>query len=179
MAFYYYPCSFRWDYYEQSKSDLKGFRNFLKDGCQVEYVDPGFPSLSYPAWTTIRLAFRFTTAIVGQNIHFHSEIDQAFCLSSIRSTGLYAESHGILGNNFLDLKQGAAFGIGGDSTKSEMWWQDAEPIWITATRNNQKSFLHLWSRCDVPFKGLLPRRCTGYGSCILTDTNTKTHKKSF
>ncbi|XP_021967716.1 glycerophosphocholine cholinephosphodiesterase ENPP6 [Folsomia candida] len=123
---------FRWDYYDQSKGELRGFPLFLKEGVQAEWVEPIFPSESYPAWTTI-------------------------------STGLHPENHGILANYMFDLKHGAVFDLDDDSSTSKvLWWQDAEPIWITATRQNKKSFLHLWSRCDVPFQEILPHRCSGY-----------------
>jgi hypothetical protein len=91
-----------------------------------------FIKVSYPGWTTI-------------------------------STGLYPESHGILGNQMLDLKNKLIFNFRIESsTKMPHWWQDAEPIWTTATRNNKKSYLRFWSRCDVPFEGILPDQCTGY-----------------
>jgi hypothetical protein len=91
-----------------------------------------FDSESYPGWTTI-------------------------------STGLYPESHGILGNRMFDLKNNVMFDLNNEtSTKMLHWWQDAEPIWTTATRNNKKSYLRLWSRCDVPFDEIIPDKCTGY-----------------
>lgn len=123
---------FRWDYYELQKHELRGFPLFLKEGVQTEWVEPVFPSESYPAWTTI-------------------------------STGVYPENHGILGNYMYDLKHNATFNLNDElSTGVPGWWQNAEPLWTTATRYNKRAFLHLWSRCDVPFQDIIPHRCTSY-----------------
>ena len=51
-----------------------------------------------------------------------------------------------------------------NTTLYTKWWQKAEPIWTTATKHGKSSFLRNWSRCDVPFKGVLPSDCIGYGS---------------
>lgn len=95
-------------------------------------MEPVFPSLSYPAWTTI-------------------------------STGVYPETHGIMGNYMFDLKLDAVFDLFNHTSTSKVhWWQSAEPIWTTATRYNKKSFLRFWSRCDVPVNEINPDKCTGY-----------------
>jgi len=124
--------SFRWDYYERQKSELRGFPLFLQEGVQTEWVEPVFPSLSYPAWTTI-------------------------------STGVYPENHGIIGNYMFDLKHSTLFELMNHTSTSRVhWWQNKEPIWITATRHNKRAFLRLWSRCDVPFNDIKPEVCSGF-----------------
>jgi len=45
--------SFRWDYYDQHKRDLDGFEEFLSDGVRAKWVEPVFPTSSYPNWHTI------------------------------------------------------------------------------------------------------------------------------
>lgn len=44
---------FRWDYISHLGGDTSGFKEFLKEGVSAEYVKTIFPSLSFPAWTTI------------------------------------------------------------------------------------------------------------------------------
>ncbi|CAL8070724.1 unnamed protein product [Orchesella dallaii] len=123
---------FKWDYYSNQKEELPGFTKFLQGGVQAEYVEPVFPSLSYACWTTI-------------------------------GTGVYPEVHGILGNYMYDRQNDIVFSIDDlASTQREEWWQNSEPIWITATKNNKKAFLRDWSRCDVPFNGTMPAVCSGY-----------------
>ncbi len=45
---------FRWDYVERlSEQQVPVFKKFLETGVQAEYVQPIFPSVSFPSWTTI------------------------------------------------------------------------------------------------------------------------------
>jgi ectonucleotide pyrophosphatase/phosphodiesterase family protein 6 len=93
---------------------MDAFDEFLSEGIMAEWVEPVFPSLSYPGWTTI-------------------------------GTGLYPESHGILGNFMYDQRADAVFDLShASSTKRPEWWQNAEPIWITASRKGRTTFQHLW-----------------------------------
>lgn len=48
-------------------------------------------------------------------------------------TGLYPESHGIIGNQFYDPDLSATFSIYTDGTDPK-WWQNGEPIWTTVRR---------------------------------------------
>ena len=45
---------FRWDYINKmSDDDVPNFKKFFSDGIRAEYVQPIFPSVSFPSWTTI------------------------------------------------------------------------------------------------------------------------------
>ena len=48
-------------------------------------------------------------------------------------TGLYPESHGIIGNQFYDPDLKANFSIYTGATDPK-WWQNGEPIWTTVRR---------------------------------------------
>ncbi|XP_042889441.1 glycerophosphocholine cholinephosphodiesterase ENPP6-like [Penaeus japonicus] len=126
---------FRWDYLDIHKSDdgFPGFDKFAEDGVRARYLNPVFPTNSFPNWRTI-------------------------------VTGLYPESHGIVGNYIFDDVRNASFALNDlESTKDPVWWQDAEPLWITATKAEMDTALFLWSSCDVPWEGnVLPKYCTPY-----------------
>jgi ectonucleotide pyrophosphatase/phosphodiesterase family protein 6 len=126
-------CSFRWDYYSRQRG-LPGLSRFMSEGVHAKWVEPIFPSLSYPSWTTI-------------------------------ATGQYPEEHNILGNfiiaNDNSLNE-TIFQLKDNSTKMPFWWQSAEPIWTTATRNKRKVYLANWARCDVAYENIRPTECTGY-----------------
>ncbi|CAG7821731.1 unnamed protein product [Allacma fusca] len=128
----------RWDYVSRLQNRMPGFSRFLSEGVQTEYVETIFPVVSYAAWTTL-------------------------------STGVYPETHGIMGNYMVDLEEDPTgndiFRLGDRSTTTKAkWWQNSEPIWITATRQKKRTFLRYWSRCDVPFNSLTPEECSGYSS---------------
>ncbi|XP_037778391.1 glycerophosphocholine cholinephosphodiesterase ENPP6-like [Penaeus monodon] len=126
---------FRWDYLDIHKGDsgFPGFDYFVRDGVRARYLNPVFPAVSYPNWRTI-------------------------------VTGLYPESHGIVGNYIFDDARNASFDLNDlESTKDPLWWRDAEPVWITATKAKMDAALFLWSSCDVPWEGnVLPKYCTPY-----------------
>lgn len=62
-------------------------------------------------------------------------------------TGLYAESHGILASNMYDPVSHKSFHIFNDS--DPMWWNEAQPLWITALDHNYKTTAMMWPGCDV------------------------------
>jgi len=121
---------FRWNYVDDpARGNIPGFDRLLEEGVRAEWVNPIFPSLSYPSWTTL-------------------------------STGLYAESHGIVGNYFYDPTDNTTFSLfDANATGNPKWWTNIEPIWTTATKNNLNTSLYLWGRCDVVFDGVLPQKC--------------------
>ncbi len=53
-------------------------------------------------------------------------------------SGLYSESHGIVGNDMYDPVTDEAFhlslvGRPGDNTNNSLWWDQHVPLWATAT----------------------------------------------
>ena len=61
------------------------------------------------------------------------------------ATGLYPESHGIVGNTFWDPDLNEEFDYG-DPAKSmqSKWWSQAEPVWVTAEKQGVKTAIHMW-----------------------------------
>ena len=120
------------------------------------------------------------------------------------ATGLYAENHNIIGNYFHDSYRKETFELfNRSSTSIPRWWQDAEPIWTTATRRGRKVGTFLWARydivflfsckrcamtsiffvccrSDIPFQGVLPHQAQGFeltkGATILGANLEKTIK---
>ena len=49
--------------------------------------------------------------------------------------GTFAEINGMVDNYMYDVKHNMEFLIGDNSEQYEsFWWNDGEPLWITATR---------------------------------------------
>lgn len=61
------------------------------------------------------------------------------------ATGLYPESHGVVGNTFWDPEIEAEFYYT-DPARSmhPQWWQGGEPLWVTAERQNVRTAIHMW-----------------------------------
>jgi len=65
------------------------------------------------------------------------------------ATGNYEESHGIIANNMYDPDFDEFFSM---RTKDPKWWDGAEPIWITARKQNKKVGVYFWPGSEIPFK---------------------------
>ena len=71
-------------------------------------------------------------------------------------TGLYPESHGVVGNTFWDPHLQEEFYY----THSELsmlpkWWK-AEPLWVTAERQGVKTGIHMWPGSEAHIGDLEP-----------------------
>ncbi|KAF2069678.1 hypothetical protein CYY_009000 [Polysphondylium violaceum] len=67
------------------------------------------------------------------------------------ATGLRPEYHGIVGNHMYDPVSKKKF-----SDKDPSWYQWAEPIWVTAGKQNLTTACYFWFGCSVPIKGYQP-----------------------
>ncbi|KAJ5900052.1 Type I phosphodiesterase/nucleotide pyrophosphatase/phosphate transferase [Penicillium taxi] len=63
-------------------------------------------------------------------------------------TGLYPESHGVVGNTFWDPELDEEFSI---QLITPKWWK-AEPLWVTAEKQGVKSGIHMWPGSEVRFE---------------------------
>jgi predicted AlkP superfamily pyrophosphatase or phosphodiesterase len=92
---------------------------FAKNGVKADYMIPQFPSSTFANHQTL-------------------------------VTGLHAESHGIIGNSVYDpdtnLK--ADFVLGTNAYELQFWNQ-SDPIWITARKQNHSTSASLWPGSDV------------------------------
>jgi predicted AlkP superfamily pyrophosphatase or phosphodiesterase len=69
-------------------------------------------------------------------------------------TGKTPDHHGIVGNTMEDAtRPGERFKM---ATKDPFWWNQAEPIWITAEKQGIRSATMFWPGSEVDFNGLRP-----------------------
>lgn len=60
-------------------------------------------------------------------------------------TGLYPESHGVVGNTFWDPDLQAEFHYTDPARSMQpKWWAGGEPLWVTAEKQNVKAAIHMW-----------------------------------
>lgn len=60
-------------------------------------------------------------------------------------TGLYPESHGVVGNTFWDPDLEAEFHYTDPARSMQpKWWAGGEPLWVTAEKQNVKAGIHMW-----------------------------------
>ncbi|EER28758.1 Type I phosphodiesterase / nucleotide pyrophosphatase family protein [Coccidioides posadasii C735 delta SOWgp] len=59
-------------------------------------------------------------------------------------TGLYPESHGVVGNTFWDPKLQEDFYYTDPARSMQAKWWNAEPIWVTAEKQGVRTAIHMW-----------------------------------
>ena len=67
------------------------------------------------------------------------------------ATGMYAENHRLVGNNFWAPDKQAAYSIGNRTVVEDGTWYGGEPIWVTAERQGMiaASYFFVGSEADV------------------------------
>ena len=68
-------------------------------------------------------------------------------------TGLYPESHGVVGNTFWDPALEEEFYYTDPKRSMQpKWWLGGEPIWVTAEQQNVKTAIHMWPGSEAHIK---------------------------
>ncbi|KAI7903852.1 alkaline-phosphatase-like protein [Cokeromyces recurvatus] len=85
-------------------------------------------------------------------------------------TGLYPESHGIVGNYFYDVDLNDSFYYKSPDQSWDSKWWGGEPIWITAVKQNKKSGVIMWPGCSTVFEeDLRPTYSVAYSDYVTFD----------
>lgn len=71
-------------------------------------------------------------------------------------TGLYPESHGVVGNSFWDPKFQETFYYTKQEISMQSKWWDAEPLWTTAERQGLTTAVHMWPGSEAHIQGTDP-----------------------
>jgi len=66
------------------------------------------------------------------------------------ATGVFADRHGIVNNEFLDRERGPF------RRESDASWLLAEPIWVTAERQGVRTAVYEWVLSSTPWHGIEP-----------------------
>ncbi|MCD6177168.1 MAG: alkaline phosphatase family protein [Candidatus Cloacimonetes bacterium] len=78
------------------------------------------------------------------------------------ATGAYAATNMITANTFYDKEFKEVYRIADKSKVRDAKWYGAEPIWVTAERQNVKSASYFWVGSEAPIKGYLPSIVKAY-----------------
>ncbi|KZZ96068.1 ectonucleotide pyrophosphatase/phosphodiesterase family member 1 [Moelleriella libera RCEF 2490] len=68
-------------------------------------------------------------------------------------TGLYPESHGIVGNSFWDPDLAAEFYYTDPARSLDARWWNGEPVWESAERQGLRAAVHMWPGSEAPING--------------------------
>lgn len=93
----------------------------------------------------------------------NSFVTNTFPCHYTMATGLYPESHGIVGNGMYDPDFSSYFTM---STTESRWWDGGEPIWITAVKRGLKAGVCSWPGSGVPIRGLQANKWIPYNKTM-------------
>jgi len=116
------------------------------DGFRADYLDRGeTPNLSRLAALGARAAMRPSFPTKTFPNHY------------ALVTGMRPDHNGIVDNNMEDPRRpGVIFKISNDQALDPFWWDEAEPIWITAERSHVRTATMFWPGAEVAHDGLRP-----------------------
>ena len=86
-------------------------------------------------------------------------------------TGKTPDHHGIVGNTMEDAaRPGEVFKM---ATQDPFWWNQAEPIWITAEKQGIRSATMFWPGSEVDFNGVRPADWWPFNQKLSNDRRIK------
>lgn len=71
-------------------------------------------------------------------------------------TGLFPESHGVVGNSFWDPHLQEEFYYTNKSSSMQAKWWGGEPVWITAEKRGVRTGIHMWPGSEAHIGDLEP-----------------------
>lgn len=71
-------------------------------------------------------------------------------------TGLYPESHGVVGNTFWDPNLKEEFYYTDPARSMQPKWWGGEPVWVTAELQGVKTAIHMWPGSEAGIAGVKP-----------------------
>jgi predicted AlkP superfamily pyrophosphatase or phosphodiesterase len=91
-------------------------------------------------------------------------------------TGLRPDHHGIVDNEMEDSRRpGVVFTIGDPKQSLDpFWWNEAEPIWITAEKAGVKTATMFWPGAEVDFGGHRPSAWARFDANITNEQRVET-----
>lgn len=74
-------------------------------------------------------------------------------------TGKVPDHNGIVGNSMIDPRRpGVTFSMGNArQALDSFWWDEAEPVWVTAERAGIRTATMFWPGSEVAIRGIRPR----------------------
>ena len=78
------------------------------------------------------------------------------------ATGLYAENHGLIGNNFYDPILKDEYSLSDRSKVEDPRFYEGEPIWVTAEKQGVQTASYFWVGSEAPINKTYPTRWKRY-----------------
>lgn len=89
------------------------------------------------------------------------------------ATGLYPESHGVVGNTFWDPELKAEFYYTDPERSLDPKWWGGEPFWATAEKQGIRSAVHMWPGSEAHILNIEPSVVDKFNGDELLDNKVK------
>ena len=89
-------------------------------------------------------------------------------------TGMYAETHGLVGNRFWDPARNEAYAMGDTLDVRDGSWYRGEPIWAAAEKQGMVSASFFWVASEATIGGVWPHLYKKYDSRVPNFTRVDT-----
>lgn len=84
-------------------------------------------------------------------------------------TGLHPDHHGVVGNSMVDAELGR-FRLGDPAAVTDRrWWDDGEPIWVTAEKAGVRTATMFWPGSEADIHGVRPSLWTVFDQSMPGD----------
>jgi predicted AlkP superfamily pyrophosphatase or phosphodiesterase len=90
------------------------------------------------------------------------------------ATGMYAGTHGLVGNDFYDPIRDATYSLSDRSAVEDGRWYGGEPIWVTAEKSGMVAAALFFIGTEAPVQGVSPTTWTRYEHRMPMDTRIAT-----
>jgi len=127
------------------------------DGLRPDYLDRGVsPNINALAATGVKASMRPSFPSLTFPNH-HSLV-----------TGLRPDRHGIVDNTMVDPRRPDVRFTLGDPRQSldPFWWDEAEPIWVTAEKAGVRTATMFWPGSEVAIRGTRPQDWLRYDKAV-------------
>ena len=85
-------------------------------------------------------------------------------------TGLHPDNHGIVGNNMIDAELGSFSLRNKEAVTDRRWWDDGEPIWVTAENAGLVTGTMFWPGSEADIRGVRPTHWTEFDQSMPGNT---------
>lgn len=88
-------------------------------------------------------------------------------------TGLHPDNHGIVGNNMIDAELGSFSLRNKAAVTDRRWWDDGEPIWVTAENAGLVTGTMFWPGSEADIRGVRPTHWTEFDQSMPGNTRVE------
>jgi predicted AlkP superfamily pyrophosphatase or phosphodiesterase len=89
------------------------------------------------------------------------------------ATGMYAENHGIVSNQFFDPSRGEEYRLSNKQAVQDGSWYRGTPLWVTAEKQGMLAANYFWPGSESAIQGIRPSYYYTYNETVSLETRVQ------